>query len=190
MGTTSFPTSADDFATTSPTNLGDSDSKGRTHSERHDDMEAAMEAVQAGGFWADYTPTWTATGTSPTLGNGSLIGRYARFGKTVIASGRLTIGSSTTVAGSSFWFFDLPSDCPGYNALTTVPRGLLRVSDSSTGTSYVGAVDFADGLTKITPRLANSSATYATSANVTETVPITWATGDILEWQITYETSA
>ena len=47
MGATSFPGGVDDFATTSPTNLGDDDSKGRTHSERHNDMESAMEAVQA-----------------------------------------------------------------------------------------------------------------------------------------------
>jgi hypothetical protein len=47
MGTTAFPGAVDDFATTSPANLGDDDSKGRTHTERHDDMEAAMEAVQA-----------------------------------------------------------------------------------------------------------------------------------------------
>jgi hypothetical protein len=46
MGTTNFPASADDFAGTSPSNLGDDDSTGRTHSERHDDLEAAMEAVQ------------------------------------------------------------------------------------------------------------------------------------------------
>lgn len=47
MGTTAYPGGIDDFSTTSPTNLGDDDSKGRVHSERHDDMEAAMEAVQA-----------------------------------------------------------------------------------------------------------------------------------------------
>lgn len=47
MGTTTFPTSADTFATASPTNLGDDDSTGRTHSERHDDMGAAMNAVQS-----------------------------------------------------------------------------------------------------------------------------------------------
>lgn len=44
---TNYPGSLDDFATTSPSNLGDDDSKGRTHSERHNDMESAMEAVQA-----------------------------------------------------------------------------------------------------------------------------------------------
>jgi hypothetical protein len=46
MGTTAFPGSVDDFATTSPTNTGDDDSTGRTHSERHNDTEAAMESVQ------------------------------------------------------------------------------------------------------------------------------------------------
>lgn len=44
---TNFPASVDDFATTSPTNLADDDSTGRTHSERHNDMESAMEAVQS-----------------------------------------------------------------------------------------------------------------------------------------------
>ena len=53
MGPTAFPGAADDFATTSPTNLPDDDSKGRTHSERHDDMEAAMEAVQDWVLGAD-----------------------------------------------------------------------------------------------------------------------------------------
>jgi hypothetical protein len=43
---TNFPGSVDDFAKTSPTNLGDDDSTGRTHSERHNDLESAMEAVQ------------------------------------------------------------------------------------------------------------------------------------------------
>ena len=50
---TNFPSSVDDFATTSPTNLGDDDSTGRTHSERHNDMESAMEAVQAWAIGAE-----------------------------------------------------------------------------------------------------------------------------------------
>lgn len=49
-GTTSFPASPDNFATTSPTNLGDDDSTGRAHDQRHDDVEAAMEAVEAYGI--------------------------------------------------------------------------------------------------------------------------------------------
>lgn len=45
-GSSSYPGALDDFAEASPTNLGDDDSTGRTHSERHDDLESAMEAVQ------------------------------------------------------------------------------------------------------------------------------------------------
>lgn len=46
-GSSAYPASLDNFAAASPTNLGDNDTTGRTHSERHDDMEAAVEAVQA-----------------------------------------------------------------------------------------------------------------------------------------------
>lgn len=47
MGSSTYPTSLDDFATTSPTNLGDDDSTARNHAERHDDLEAAVENVEA-----------------------------------------------------------------------------------------------------------------------------------------------
>jgi hypothetical protein len=46
-GSSAYPGALDDFALASPTNLGDSDIKGRTHSERHDDVEAAVEAIEA-----------------------------------------------------------------------------------------------------------------------------------------------
>lgn len=45
-GSSVYPGALDNFAEESPTNLGDNDSTSRTHSERHDDLEAAMEAVQ------------------------------------------------------------------------------------------------------------------------------------------------
>lgn len=45
-GSSVYPGALDNFAEASPTNLGDNDSTGRTHSERHDDVEAAVEAVQ------------------------------------------------------------------------------------------------------------------------------------------------
>jgi len=45
-GASVYPGALDNFAEASPTNLGDNDATGRTHSERHDDVEAAVEAVQ------------------------------------------------------------------------------------------------------------------------------------------------
>lgn len=46
-GSSVYPGALDNFSNNSPTNLGDNDSTGRTHSERHDDVEAAIEAVQS-----------------------------------------------------------------------------------------------------------------------------------------------
>lgn len=46
-GVSGYPASIDNFSASSPTNLGDLDSTGRNHAKRHDDLEAAMEAVQA-----------------------------------------------------------------------------------------------------------------------------------------------
>lgn len=59
------------------------------------------------GYWTAYTPVWTAQTSDPALGNGTLEGRYMRFGKTIFFRVVLTIGSTTTV-GSNFWKFTLP----------------------------------------------------------------------------------
>ena len=57
--------------------------------------------------WTAYTPTWTAS-VDPTLGNGTLVGRYSRRGNLVVAALRLTWGS-TTDAGTGAWYFSLPA---------------------------------------------------------------------------------
>ena len=33
--------------------------------------------------WTPYTPVWSATSTNPTIGNGSITGRYLKVGRTV-----------------------------------------------------------------------------------------------------------
>jgi hypothetical protein len=43
---TSFPGSVDDFAEASPQKQNTADSTGRTHSERHNDVESAVEAIE------------------------------------------------------------------------------------------------------------------------------------------------
>ena len=61
----------------------------------------------ASGAWVAYTPAWTAATTNPTLGNGTLVGRYIQVGKRVDFSISLTWGSTTT-AGSGTYQFGLP----------------------------------------------------------------------------------
>jgi len=70
-------------------------------------VQELRRAVEWMGEWRDYTPTWQSSGGWPTLGNGSIYGRYAVIGKTVHARIALTLGS-TSVQGSGAWYFGVP----------------------------------------------------------------------------------
>lgn len=66
--------------------------------------------TRAGGAlgWSTYTPIWTASTTNPTLGNGSLIGRYKRLtAKTCVVRIDLIVGSTTNM-GAGQMTFTLP----------------------------------------------------------------------------------
>jgi len=60
-----------------------------------------------GGASTSYTPVWTSSGTAPSLGNGTLTGKYSRVGDLVYFSMKLTFGSTTT-AGTGDYSFSLP----------------------------------------------------------------------------------
>lgn len=64
-------------------------------------------ATTADTAWASYTPTWTAATTNPSLGNGTLIGRHHKIGRTVLVQINLIPGSTTTF-GSGNYSFALP----------------------------------------------------------------------------------
>lgn len=57
--------------------------------------------------WTSYAPSWTCTGSAPVLGNGTLVGRYRKVGRTVDLSLFLSFGSSTT-GGTGGFAFTLP----------------------------------------------------------------------------------
>jgi hypothetical protein len=69
------------------------------------ELNALQDGIQAA--WASYSVAWTAATTNPSVGNGSLLGRYLQIGKTIDFSIVLTFGS-TTNAGSGAWTFSLP----------------------------------------------------------------------------------
>jgi hypothetical protein len=75
------------------------------------EADQVVGTASAGGTeeWQDYTPAWTSTGTPPSVGNGSITGRYFKQGKYVVAQIRLVWGS-TTSAGTLQWRFSVPID--------------------------------------------------------------------------------
>lgn len=141
-------------------------------------------ATTAGTAWTTYTPTWTAATTNPTLGNGTLVGRWARVdGRTIVAHINLTIGSTTTL-GSGAYSFALP------------------VTSANAGASIIGNAQALQGATRylgqnvISPNVLTTSpffptnSTTTTASQMTGTVPITLASGNQVRITTVYEAAS
>ena len=135
-GSTNFPSSVDVFATTMPAKLGDDDAQGRTHSENHQDVAAALMAVE--------TRLLTDTGwvTSAKILDGTIATGD-------IASGAITsalIADGTIVAG------DLAS-----NAVTTVKITDANVTAAKLATSSLTIANIAaEAWTSYTPTIGGT----------------------------------
>lgn len=127
--------------------------------------------------WVPYTPTWLTfgVGADPTLGNGTIVGRWTKAGKLVHARFRLGWGS-TTNGGSGDWTFSLPVT-PAVS--TTACLGHALALDA--GTAYKNDVAIIDNSTVL--RVIG----ITTGGFYTATVPYTWAVNDFLAIQIAYE---
>ncbi|WNI15580.1 hypothetical protein [Actinacidiphila sp. ITFR-21] len=72
--------------------------------------------------WQTYTPTWTAATTNPTLGSGTLVGRYAMVGKTCKVKIELATASNTGF-GSGQYSWALPFTASAAGTGTSVGAG-------------------------------------------------------------------
>ena len=123
------------------------------------------------GAWLSYTPTWT----NLTVGNGTVVTKYVRVGSMVTYTGKITIGSTTSIAG--FVSVALP-----VTAQDGFMNGSARYNDDGTR-AYVGAVNISSGGTSIGFTHSESGGFGAWNA----TNPFTIAAGDLITWNITYE---
>lgn len=132
--------------------------------------------------WTSYTPTWTAATTNPVLGNGTLVGRHIKWGRTLIYHINLIMGSTTTY-GSGAYSFDLPA--------TSANAGATFV-----GTAQLAAAARWAGQTLIIPNSSvttlffSTNTTTTTLSAMTGTVPVTLASGNQLRMTGLYETAA
>lgn len=123
-----------------------------------------------------YTPTWS--GGSPSIGNGTLTGRYQRTGKRIDLQIQLTGGSTTNWGGATGWAFSLPVTAVSD---TVYYVGIAHILDSGTG--------FHTGVALINPggtTFSINPSTAGTGGVFNSTNPITWATGDEIRINITY----
>ena len=81
------------------------------HDDHHRSLGVTLEAIQTQltGAYTTYTPTLTASTTSPTLGSGSsAVGYYKRVGRIVFGYCQIVFGTSGTNAGSGYYGLLLP----------------------------------------------------------------------------------
>lgn len=129
------------------------------------------------GAWTAYTPTWTSSPTNPTIGNGVLLGRYFKLGRTVSISITLQFGSTTT-AGSGGWAFSLP-----VAPQTVYDQSLVaRILDSGT--------DNKAGVANVSASAANINQVTAEGGNtIGAGDPMVWATNDAVYITGVYESA-
>jgi hypothetical protein len=119
-----------------------------------------------------YTPVWTSTGTTPSLGNGALSGYYSVYGNVVLVEIDLTIGSTTSL-GTGQYSFSLPL-VPGKSAVGSfyILRPGIQVYSGST---------YAPNGTGTMSAYPNASGAGVGAAN-----PAAWTAGDTMKLQVSY----
>jgi len=125
--------------------------------------------------WTSWSPVWTATGATPTYGNGVLYAKYIQVGKTLTFNFSLTWGSTTTTTGTQ-WLFSLP---PGTMARDFISLSAV-VHNGNNGATWRGSAF----------TFSNNMYCYVgdnTSTRVGSGTPSTWGTSWFLCINGTYE---
>jgi hypothetical protein len=144
-------------------------------------VPVAADLNAGAAAWA----TWSPTYANLTIGNGTVIAKYAFFGRTVFFKWKLTWGSTTSCGAAPT--VSLPvtaADAADIDRMGTT----LGLVDVSTGKTYLG-VSIAS-TTLIQLEVVDVSGTYAADAGLSSTLPVTWTTGDIWRMSGTYEATS
>ena len=119
-----------------------------------------------------YTPTIGGTGAS--LGNGTATGFYTRIANTVTVFGSVTYGSTTNF-GSGILTITVPVNAASGAYLVGMSAQVLDI-----GSKYWSVTTDSGGLNTLI--FYNESGAF-----VNNTSPMTWAAGDIIRFNITYQ---
>lgn len=126
-----------------------------------------------------YVPTWTATTTNPTIGNGTLVGYSVKQLDVVFVTIRAIFGSTTTY-GTGVWRFGLTEQAGSSNNLWLgVAKGTNPGGNVYNGVAYTYSLD----------DVAVISDNVGVSSSWGPTIPITWGSGDYLTISMVYSTT-
>lgn len=135
--------------------------------------------------WTTYTPAWGATVTDPTLGDGSITGRYANIGATIIGEIRIVAGVNGFDRGEGNYTITLPTNAVYENLQ---PVGQVFVRDEGPGTTYVGTAAFANNQNdRVQLFLHSQVSAYDEAVAVAHNTPFLFGSNDRILVQILYE---
>ncbi len=143
---------------------------------------AAQSGESTGLKWTGavtaYTPTWTAGGSSPSIGNGQLGGYWQRYGNLCMVRLFIQMGS-TTNEGSGEWYFSLPFTASTGASSLGIPGNAYIEDFAVAGYRAQAAIDSTGG------RFIwlNSG----TNTTVGATTPFTFNTNDYISGSLVYE---
>lgn len=150
-------------------------------------INAALNILDAGPLgltttaWISWTPTWV----NLTVGNGTVTARYKQIGKLVFCRLHVVFGSTTSIGGSVT--VSNPVTRLTYGGTATVtPLGMCRLFDTSAGTANEGYLANTSPTTSIIA-VWGAGGAYVAGLALSSTVPFTWATGDEINAQFSYE---
>ena len=126
-----------------------------------------------------FLPSWTSSGTQPTIGNGILYGDYTVQGHRVSGVIYMQVGSTSTV-GTGTYSWQLPFKCNSDTYSHGV--GQAQMLDSGTQWYMAGAI-----LTAANASTFNVSYHAQTGGNWGAAVPVIPANGDTYRVEFSYE---
>ena len=180
-----YPTSLDTFTNpTSADTLASPD-----HALQHANINDAVEALEAKlaigntviGTYTAYTPSFSG---GVTIGDGVVSGAYCRVNDFVHVYGRFTLGSTSAVTGSVV--LNLPVNLHATMAIDAMLYGTVQYRDVSAVGQYPGVASISGNTTSTAFRAQGANLTYVQQYAATTGTPFTWATGDMMTWNLYY----
>jgi hypothetical protein len=137
--------------------------------------------------WSAYTPVLYGSTTNPTIGNGSITGRYVSIGATIIGEIRIIAGTVGFNRGAGTYSVSLPTAGVIENFQ---PVGQVVMRDEGPGITYFGTAIFNNNNTgRVELFMHSQVAEYDEGIAVTASTPFLFSSNDKILIQITYESN-
>lgn len=135
--------------------------------------------------WTTYTPTLYGSNANPTIGDGTIQGRYAFVGATIFGEIQIIAGTTGFDRGNGTYSISLPT--PGI-VENYQPVGQVVMRDEGPGITYFGTAIFNnDNNDRIELFMHTQVSTFDEGAPVTQSTPFLFSGNDKILVQFTYE---